>query len=241
MRFIKNKIFLFTTLVILSMTGCSLQPRTEEIIADTLNVIHSSELEETVNLDKFEDEITDVLVDTASELATEDLLDKVVEEPFFEENLEEDTISSDFETSEFETASLVRVVDGDTIVVSINQEEYKVRMIGIDTPESVASKAYLEKTGKENTEEGIKASDYTKLLLEGVDTVYLQKDKSDTDRYGRLLRYVWISVPEDEYNTQEVAEKMVNGMLLAEKVAEPASYKPDTSYADIFEDIYMNY
>ena len=145
--------------------------------------------------------------------------------------------------STFQEATLVRVVDGDTIVVNINNEDYKVRLIGINTPESVASQEYLNRTGKENTKEGVKASDYTKTLLGGVTTVYLEKDKSDTDRYGRLLRYVWISVPE-EINTQTIAEQMLNGMLLtsgAEKAAEPAVYKPDTKYAQEFEEIYENY
>lgn len=140
----------------------------------------------------------------------------------------------------FEEATLVRVVDGDTVVVNINGNEAKVRMIGVDTPESVASKEYLDRTGKENTEEGYSASDYTKALLENVQTVYLQKDTSDTDRYGRLLRYVWISVP-DEITTDTIAESMVNGILLADKIAKPAEYKPDTMYAKEFQDIYDTY
>lgn len=140
----------------------------------------------------------------------------------------------------FEEATLVRVVDGDTIVVNINGNEEKVRMIGVDTPESVASQEYLDRTGKENTEEGYSASDYTKALLENVQTVYLQKDTSDTDRYGRLLRYVWISVP-DEITTDTMAESMVNGILLADKIAKPAEYKPDTMYAKEFQDIYDTY
>lgn len=143
----------------------------------------------------------------------------------------------------FQEATLVRVVDGDTIVVNIDDEDYKVRMIGINTPESVASADYLEKKGTTNSAEGFKASDVTKALLEDVDTVYLQKDVSNTDRFGRLLRYVWLEVPE-EITTDTIANEMVNGILLtaaAEKVAEPASYSPDTEYEDEFEDIYENY
>lgn len=144
----------------------------------------------------------------------------------------------------FEEATLVRVVDGDTIVVSINNEEMKVRMIGINTPESVASQKYLDKVGTTNSQEGIDASEYTKTLLEGVNTVYLQKDTSETDTYGRLLRYVWLEAPQGEITTDMIAENMVNGILLtsgAEKVAQPATYEPDTMYADEFEEIYENY
>lgn len=140
----------------------------------------------------------------------------------------------------FESAQLVRVVDGDTIVVEINGADAKVRMIGVDTPESVASKEYLERTGKENTEEGFTASDYTKELLSDVETVYLEKDVSDTDRYGRLLRYVWLEVPE-EITKDTIAEYMVNGILLVDKIAKPVEYKPDTKYAEEFEDIYEEY
>lgn len=141
--------------------------------------------------------------------------------------------SKDF--GEFQTAELVRVVDGDTIVVNISGEEAKVRLIGIDTPESVASSKYLEKTGKENTQEGEKASDYVKNMLAGTETVYLQKDVSDTDRYGRLLRYVWLEIPEDDKDIEEISTKMLNGILVWEGIAEPAAYAPDTAHQEDFE------
>ena len=141
--------------------------------------------------------------------------------------------SEDF--GEFQTAKLVRVVDGDTIVVDIFGEEVKVRLIGIDTPESVASQIYLDRTGKENTREGENASDYVKSLLANTETVYLQKDVSDTDRYGRLLRYVWLEIPEDEKDIKEISTKMLNGILVWEGIAEPAAYAPDTAHQEDFE------
>lgn len=136
---------------------------------------------------------------------------------------------------EFQTAKLVRVVDGDTIVVDISGEEAKVRLIGIDTPESVASSTYLEKTGKNNTQEGEKASDFVKNMLADTETVYLQKDVSDTDRYGRLLRYVWLKIPEDDKDIEEISSKMLNGILVWEGIAEPAAYAPDTAHQKDFE------
>lgn len=142
---------------------------------------------------------------------------------------------------ELQEAKLVRVVDGDTIVVEIDGEQLKVRLIGIDTPESVASKEYLDRTGKVNSAEGVKASDYTKALLENCTKVYLLKDVSDTDRYGRLLRYVFIIKPNDLKNISEIADKMLNAMLLADHIAKPAKYKPDVAYADMFQEIYDNY
>ena len=142
---------------------------------------------------------------------------------------------------EFQKAKLVRVVDGDTIVVDIEGTQAKVRLIGIDTPESVASKEYLDRTGKVNSEAGIKASDYTKALLENTEYVYLQKDISNTDRYGRLLRFIWLEVPNDYTNIEEIATKMLNGMLVADHVAEVTPYKPDISHNDDFKYIYDRY
>lgn len=136
---------------------------------------------------------------------------------------------------EFQKARLVRVVDGDTIVVDIGGEEHKVRLIGIDAPESVASSIYLDRTGKENTREGEKASDYVKDLLADTETVYLQKDVSETDRYGRLLRYVWLELPENEEDREEISTKMLNGILVWEGIAEPAAYAPDTTHQADFE------
>lgn len=135
----------------------------------------------------------------------------------------------------FQPATLVRVVDGDTIAVDISGDEYKVRLIGIDTPESVASGQYLEMTGKENTQDGELASNFVKELLADTETVYLQKDVSDTDRYGRLLRYVWLEIPDDDRNIEEISLKMLNGILVREGIAKPAAYAPDTAHQKDFE------
>lgn len=140
---------------------------------------------------------------------------------------------SDYEA--FQKATLVRVVDGDTIVVNINNEDFTVRLIGIDAPESVACEDYLEKSGKENSEAGKEASEYTSFLLSNYDYVYLQKDVSDEDRYGRLLRYVWLEVPTDEFDIGEIATEMLNGVLITEGYAEVATYYPDVMHEEDFE------
>ena len=72
-------------------------------------------------------------------------------------------------------------MDGDTIII---EEGQKVCYIGIDTPESVHPSKPVECFGKE-------ASNKNKELVEGK-RVRLETDVSDTDRYGRLLRYVWV-------------------------------------------------
>ena len=84
-----------------------------------------------------------------------------------------------------ETAVVTRVVDGDTIVVAIGAREEKVRLIGVDTPETVDPRKPVEFYGKE-------AADFTESMAGGK-VVRLQPDRdcSNRDKYGRLLRYVW--------------------------------------------------
>ena len=75
-----------------------------------------------------------------------------------------------------------RVVDGDTIVV---RGVGRVRLIGVDTPETVAPGRPVEFFGRE-------ASAFTKRLLEGR-SVRLEYDRERTDRYGRTLAYVHLA------------------------------------------------
>ncbi|HKB06696.1 MAG TPA: thermonuclease family protein [Candidatus Polarisedimenticolia bacterium] len=83
-----------------------------------------------------------------------------------------------------ERATVTRVVDGDTLVVLIGGRTEKVRLIGVDTPESGDPRRPVEAYGKE-------ASAFTRRLAEGK-SVRLQGETGtgDRDKYGRLLRYV---------------------------------------------------
>jgi micrococcal nuclease len=81
--------------------------------------------------------------------------------------------------SNVEVAQVVRVIDGDSIEVSLNGEKIQVRYIGINTPEYYS----------EERSAAIKATYANEDLVEGK-TIYMYKDQSNTDRYGRLLRYV---------------------------------------------------
>lgn len=137
---------------------------------------------------------------------------------------------------EFQRADIVRVVDGDTIVVNIEGNQCKVRLIGVNTPESVAAEEYLERTGKENTQEGKEASQFTKELLSHYETVYLESDQGDTDAYGRILRYVWLEEP-DGISQEEIESKMLQGILLDNGIAETMEIEPNTKYADVFAEI----
>ena len=74
-----------------------------------------------------------------------------------------------------------RVVDGDTIILSNGE---RVRLIGVDTPETKHSKKPVEYYGKE-------ASAFTKRMVEGKE-VRLEYDQQQRDKYGRLLAYVYL-------------------------------------------------
>lgn len=142
-------------------------------------------------------------------------------------NTQDDAKSSN--DAELQQATVERVVDGDTIIVELDGVEQRVRLIGIDTPESV------HPDESRNTEAGDVASDHTKSIVKSGDRVYLQKDVSDTDKYDRLLRYVWLEKPTDTNNESEIKTKMLNAILISEGYAEPKEYEPDTAYADTFE------
>ena len=119
--------------------------------------------------------------------------------------------------SDLVAAQVTRVVDGDTIKVLIDGVEYRVRYIGIDTPEINHPTLGVEPFGPE-------ASQANSELVEGK-TVWLEKDVSETDRYGRLLRYVYVD------------DVMVNEVLLRRGLARVATFPPDVKYVDRFLDI----
>jgi endonuclease YncB( thermonuclease family) len=109
---------------------------------------------------------------------------------------------------------VTRVVDGDTIRVLIDGVEYRLRYIGIDTPETKHPTLGVEPFGPEASQTNIE-------LVEGK-TVWLEKDVSETDRFGRLLRYVYVD------------DLMVNEELLRRGLARVATFPPDVKYADRF-------
>ncbi|KAA8674916.1 nuclease (SNase) [Clostridium sp. HV4-5-A1G] len=120
-------------------------------------------------------------------------------------------------------ATVTRHVDGDTVYVKLeNGQTAKVRLIGVNTPESTTK----------HEQYGEQASDYTKSQLFGK-TVYLESDAGNTDTYGRLLRYVWLSPPK-EINESEIRAKMFNAILAYNGYAEQMTIQPNVKYADYF-------
>src|SRR3989344_5947281 len=109
------------------------------------------------------------------------------------------------------TVLVTRVIDGDTIDIEGGQ---KVRYIGIDTPETVDPRKPVQCFG-------VEASNKNKELVSGK-RVRLEKDVSETDKYGRLLRYIYIG------------DTFVNLELVKQGFAYASTYPPDVKYQSQF-------
>ncbi len=120
-----------------------------------------------------------------------------------------------------ERAVVLRVIDGDTIVVDRGNGAEKVRYIGVDTPETVDPREPVQFMGEE-------ASAANAALVEGRE-VLLERDVSELDRYGRLLRYVWVEDP-----SQPSGWLLVNLALVARGYAQVVTYPPDVLYVDLY-------
>jgi micrococcal nuclease len=119
--------------------------------------------------------------------------------------------------------TVIRVVDGDTIHVFLDNNDVTIRMIGIDTPETVDPRKPVQCFGKE-------ASNHARQLLNGA-TVYLEIDDSqgDYDKYNRLLSYIWMA-----------DGRMFNQVMIAEGYAFEYTYNRPYKYQAQFKDAQRN-
>lgn len=136
-------------------------------------------------------------------------------------------ISKSKNNKEKQEVTLVSVIDGDTLLVSIDGTEIKVRLIGIDTPESVHADV------EQNNIYGTYASDHTKTILSGVSTLFLEFDEETEDQYGRVLAYVWLQ-DEESTATENIGKYMLNGIILKDGYAMDKMYEPNDKYATNF-------
>ena len=114
-----------------------------------------------------------------------------------------------------ERVEVKRVIDGDTIELS---DGSRVRYIGIDTPEITYEK------GKKDECFALQALEKNRSLVEGKD-IELSKDISETDKYGRLLRYVFVE------------GQLVQEELLEEGYADILTIPPDVRNAKSFREL----
>lgn len=118
---------------------------------------------------------------------------------------------SPYSAGERTEAEVLRVVDGDTIEVDLDGREEDVRLIGVDTPETVKPGEPVECFGPQ-------ASAFTKQALEG-ETIDVQFDRELRDVYDRLLAYAFLD------------ERFINGELISGGYARTLEIEPNTSRA----------
>jgi micrococcal nuclease len=111
------------------------------------------------------------------------------------------------------SATMKRVVDGDTIDIAISGNTERVRLIGINTPETKHPTKGMECFGPE-------ASAYTKQLLPKGTKLRVERDIEARDKYGRLLLYVYI----------ENSNVFVNLDLVLQGYARPMVFEPNTAH-----------
>ncbi len=211
---------------------------------DIAEEIQTPQVEEKVEIDKAIEAEKEAAAIKQKEAEAEAIKQKEIEEKEIQEKLEkekleeerikveEEKIKAEEEVKQAELAKnfiparVSKHIDGDTVHVTLNSGEVlKIRMIGVDTPETVHPSKPVEYYGKE-------ASNFTKNSIYQK-TVYLEKDVSETDRYGRSLRYIWLEIPE-KIDKEEIKNKMFNGKLVHSGYANSATFPPDVKYQEYF-------
>jgi micrococcal nuclease len=120
---------------------------------------------------------------------------------------------------------VTRVTDGDTVQVTVAGEKRTVRLLGVDTPETVHPKKPVQFYGKE-------ASNFTKNNLANK-TVWLEYDVAPLDRYNRHLAYVWLTKPGS--GESSIRRGMFNAQLLLQGYGKVMTIQPNSKYADLFK------
>ncbi|EKF6163689.1 thermonuclease family protein [Staphylococcus pseudintermedius] len=108
-----------------------------------------------------------------------------------------------------------RVIDGDTIIIDKDGQDERVRLIGVDIPETVKPNTPVQPYGKA-------ASNFTKKHLTN-QRVRLEYDREPKDKYGRTLAYVWLG------------DEMFNVKLAKEGLARAKFYPPNDKYRILIE------
>lgn len=128
------------------------------------------------------------------------------------------TLSACADQPEPGIATVRKVIDGDTIELRIGTSNETVRLLGIDTPETIHPSQPVECFGPE-------ASARTKQLLPQGTKVRIERDTEARDHFGRLLLYVYLG------------DRMVNEVLLSEGFAVPLPIEPNTTHATQFDQV----
>lgn len=130
----------------------------------------------------------------------------------FSDRLDTDRVSGTDDDVVLDVATVVVVIDGDTIELDIGGTTERVRLIGIDTPETVSPSVPDQCYGAEAS------AALTELLPPGTE-VTIERDREARDRYGRLLLYV----------TRRSDDLAVNLWLVSNGFADVVIYPPNDS------------
>lgn len=117
------------------------------------------------------------------------------------------------------SAVVERVVDGDTVELKLGGKNEKVRLLNVDTPETVAPGRPVEEYGRE-------ASNFTKSILKAGTKVYVKSDVEERDRYDRLLLHLYL-----EDGT------WVNALLIRAGYAQLLTVSPNVDAAAYFKEL----
>ncbi|HET7343810.1 MAG TPA: thermonuclease family protein, partial [Methylomirabilota bacterium] len=128
--------------------------------------------------------------------------------------------------------SVVRVVDGDTLLVqTADGRRQRLRLIGVDSPETHAGPKLDRDAARSGQDTaairalGARASRFTRERLAGR-AVSVELDVQPVDRYGRLLAYVW------------VGDELYNAAIVREGYASLMTMPPNVKYRDVFAACY---
>lgn len=129
------------------------------------------------------------------------------------------------ETKIIEATQILRVIDGDTLEALYKGEVVRIRLIGIDAPESMENEKAINASLR-NGEDidviiamGKQSTAFVEGLLQENDTVSVEFDKKERDEYGRLLGYVFLQ-----------DRRMLNEEILKAGYADIVTFPPNTKY-----------
>lgn len=125
--------------------------------------------------------------------------------------------NSQVEIVNFARVKIVKVVDGDTVDIDINGRTERVRLIGVNTPETKHPTKPIECFGPE-------ASAYMSQLLPKGTAVRIERDVEARDRYGRMLLYLYLGSN----------NLFINLDLVARGYGTPMSIEPNTFHRNDF-------
>ena len=163
-----------------------------------------------ISIDDYKEILNLEVKEGASETELQEIYDKV--------SVYNEELKSKILIAKEETYQVTKVVDGDTIKIMYNGIEESVRMIGIDTPETVHPTEAVECFGKE-------ASDKMKEYVQGKNVkIMFDSSQGERDKYGRILLYVWVD------------DVFINKQMILEGYAYEYTYSTPYQYQSEFKE-----